>query len=225
MNPGTVFVAQLRRDLTVALRSADEIGNPLVFFFLVVMLFALGVGADRELLEAVAPGVIWVIALLASLLSLDVFFRRDFEDGSLEQLVLLGEPAYMAVLGKMTALWLVSGVPITLLAPLAALTLSIPVDSLGILVLSLALGTPALSLLGGVGAALTVGLRRGGILLSLLVLPFYVPILIFGTAATAARMAGFDSSAQIYWLAAISVLSITVTPFAIAAALRISVEQ
>ena len=152
-------------------------------------------------------------------------FRRDFEDGSLEQLVLLADPQFLPVLAKITVQWCVTGLAMTLLAPAVALMLNMPLSALPMLMVCLLLGTPALSLLGAVGAALTVGLRRGGVLLALLVLPFYLPVLIFGVSAVVDAASGIDTVAQIYWLAAISMLAVTMAPFAIVAAIRISVEQ
>lgn len=224
-SPGTLFAGQFRRELIAALRNVQEALNPLVFLFLAITLFALGVGAEPAALERFAPGIIWVLVLLANLLALEGLFRRDFDDGTLEQLVLLGQPLFLPVLAKTAAQWCLSGLAMTLLAPLAALLLYLPVEVLGITVLSLLVGSPALTLFGAVGAALTVGLRGGGVLLALLILPLYIPILIFGAGAISLAMSGVDVSAQIYLLTAISMLAITVAPFAVQAALRISLEQ
>ncbi|MDZ7670667.1 MAG: heme exporter protein CcmB [Gammaproteobacteria bacterium] len=223
--PGALFAGQFRRELTAALRNVQEALNPLVFLFLAITLFALGVGAEPAALERFAPGIIWVLVLLANLLALEGLFRRDFDDGTLEQMVLLGRPLFVPVLAKTAAQWCLSGLAMTLLAPLAALLLYLPMEVLGITVLSLLVGSPALTLFGAVGAALTVGLRGGGVLLALLILPLYIPILIFGAGAISLAMAGVDVSAQIYLLTAISMLAVTVAPFAVQAALRISLEQ
>ncbi len=223
--PGRLFAAQFRRELVATMRSLQEALNPLVFLFLAITLFALGVGVEPETLGRHAPGIIWVLVLLSNLLALEGLFRRDFDDGTLEQLVLLGEPLFLPVLAKVAAQWCVSGLAMTLLAPLAALLLYLPADALGVTLLTLLTGSPALTLFGAVGAALTVGLRRGGVLLALLILPLYVPTLIFGAGAITLAMAGSDVSAQIYLLTAISMLSVTVAPFAVQAALRISLEQ
>jgi heme exporter protein B len=180
---------------------------------------------DPDTLGRQAPGIVWVLVLLANLLALEAMFRRDYEDGTLEQLVLLGRPLFMPLLAKIAAHWCLSGLAMALLAPLAALLLYMPASAVGVTVLTLLLGSPALTLLGAVGAALTVGLRRGGVLLALLILPLYVPTLIFGAGAISLAMTGADVTAQVYLLAAISVLSMTVAPFAVQAALNISLEQ
>ncbi|MEQ8859357.1 MAG: heme exporter protein CcmB [Pseudomonadales bacterium] len=224
-SPAALFAAQFRRELTAALRSLQEALNPLVFLFLAITLFALGVGVEPQTLGRYAPGIIWVLVLLSNLLALEGLFRRDFDDGTLEQLVLLGQPLFLPVLAKVAAQWCLTGLAMTLLAPLAALLLYLPAEALGVTLLTLLTGSPALSLFGAVGAALTVGLRRGGVLLALLILPLYVPTLIFGAGAITLAMAGVDVSAQIYLLTAISMLSVTVAPFAVQAALRISLEQ
>ena len=223
--PGAAFAAQFRREITAALRSLQEALNPLVFLFLAITLFALGVGAEPETLGRYAPGIIWVLVLLANLLALEGLFRRDFDDGTLEQLVLLGRPLFVPVLAKVAAQWCLTGLAMTVLAPLAALLLYLPAQVLGVTLLTLLVGSPALTLFGAVGAALTVGLRSGGVLLALLILPLYVPTLIFGAGAITLGMSGADVGAQIYLLAAISMLSVTVAPFAVQAALRISLEQ
>ena len=225
MSGAGLFVAQFRREWIASLRSLQEAFNPLVFLFLAVTLFALGVGVQPEVLGGIAPGVIWVLVLLANLLALDGMFRRDFDDGTLEQLVLLGRPLFLPVLAKMAAQWCLTGLAMTVLAPLAALLLYLPDGGVDTAMLTLLAGSPALTLFGAVGAALTVALRRGGVLLALLVLPLYVPTLIFGAGAIDLAMAGSDVSAQIYLLTAISMLAVTVAPFAARAALRIGLEQ
>ena len=225
MSATGVFTGQLRREFKLLLQSREELANPLVFLFLALTLFALGGGGSPDMLSAFAPAIIWVLVLLANLLALEGLFRRDFDDGSLEMLVLLGDPLFLPLLAKITAHWLYSGLAMTLLAPLAALILFLPVEVLPTLLLTLLVGTPALSLIGAVGAELTVSLRRGGVLLALLVLPLYVPILIFGAGAVVEAMAGIENMAQIYWLLVITMVSFTITPFLVAAALKISVEQ
>lgn len=220
-----MFAVQFRRDWLSLMRSRDEAINPLVFLFLAVTLFAIAFGGEPGRLARLAPAIIWVLVLLANLLSLEALFRRDFEDGTLEQLLLLAEPPFAAVLGKVAVQWCVSGAAMTILAPAAALLLNMPIAALPALMLGLLLGTPALSLIGAVGAALTVGLRSGGVLLALLLLPLYLPVLVFGVSAVLDRMAGVGTTAQFYWLAAISVAALTLAPFAATAALRISVEQ
>ena len=221
----SAFVAQFRRDWLSVARARDEVFNPLAFLFLGVMLFALAFGGEAEALATIAPGVVWVLVLLANLMSLEILFRRDFEDGSLEQFVLLARPPFVAVLAKVAVQWCVTGLAMTVFAPVAALMLNMPRPEVPVLMLCLVVGTPALSLLGAVGAALTLGLRKGGVLLALLVLPLYLPVLIFGVGASAASVQGLPVTAQIYWLAGFTMLSCTLAPFAVAAALKISVEQ
>jgi heme exporter protein B len=191
------FFAIIRRDLVLALRRRSEIANPLLFFILVITLFPLGIGAQPNLLTSIAPGIIWVSALLASMLSLDSLFRSDFDDGSLEQILLSPHPASILVLGKIIAHWLVTGLPLLLISPLLAVFLGLPNQSIAVLLLTLLLGTPVLSLIGAIGVALTVGLRRGGMILSLLVLPLYVPVLIFASNAVSMAAGGMPVSAQI----------------------------
>jgi heme exporter protein B len=218
------FVAQLSRDLTIAFRSRADFVNPLMFYVMCIALFPLGVGPGPDRLALIAPGVLWVLALLSALLSLDALFRRDYDDGTLEQMVLNVEPLFVGVLAKVAAHWLVTGLPLALLSPIAALMLFLPGTAIGTLMLTLLIGTPILSLLGAVGAALTVSLKRGGLLLTLIILPLYVPVLILGAGAVTAAVDGLDPSAQIAWLAAILALMATVTPFAAALALRVSLE-
>jgi heme exporter protein B len=221
----SLFGAALRREWLLLVQSSEEVLNPLVFLFLAITLFALATGGGPDTLRAIAPAVIWVLVLLANLLSLEGLFRRDYEDGTLEQLLLKAEPAFLALLAKILVHWTFSGLAMTVLAAAAALILYLPASSLGMLLLSLIVGTPALSLVGAVGAALTVGLKRGGVLLALLVLPLYVPVLIFGAGAVLEHMSGIETRAQIYWLGVISMASLTLAPFAVQAALRVSLEQ
>ncbi len=218
------FYSLLRRDLLLAYRHRAELANPLLFFVIVVSLFPLGVSPESELLRALAPGVIWVAALLAAMLSLDSMFRSDFEDGALEQLVLTPHPLPLLVIAKVLAHWLVTGLPLLLLAPLLGVLLFLPGEAMPALLLTLLLGTPVLSLVGAIGVALTVGLRRGGVLVSLLVLPLYIPVLIFASNAVNSAAGGMPVSGQLYFLAALLVLALTLAPLAIAAALRISLS-
>ncbi len=220
----SAFGLLLRRDLTLAYRRRAELVNPLLFFVLVTSLFPLGIGSDPKLIQAVGPGVIWVAALLAALLSLDSMFRSDFEDGSLEQFMLSAHPVSILVLAKVLAHWLVTGLPLILVAPLLAVLLSLPGDATGVLLITLTLGTPVLSLVGSVGVALTVGLRRGGVILSLLVLPLYVPVLIFAANAVETAAAGIPTTGQVKVLAALLLASLVLAPLATAASLRISLS-
>lgn len=218
------FLAIIRRDLLLAFRRRAEMANPLLFFVLVVTLFPLAVGAQPNLLQAMAPGVIWVSALLATLLSLDGLFRSDFDDGSLEQLILSPHPMSILVLGKVLAHWLVTGLPLILIAPLLALFLGLPDAAMPTLWLTLILATPVLSLIGAIGVALTVGLRRGGMILSLLVLPLYIPVLIFASGAVDRAATGLPVSAQINILLAMLCTALVLTPLPTAAALKMSVN-
>ena len=218
------FLFLLKRDLILAFRQRSELANPLLFFVIVITLFPLGVGADARLLQVMAPGLIWVAALLAAMLSLDSIFRSDFEDGTLEQLILNAHPVTILVLAKVTAHWLTTGLPLILVAPLLAMMLGLDPDALGVLLLTLLLGTPVLSLVGAIGVALTIGLRKGGVILSLLVLPLYVPVLIFASSAVMTTVSGFSASGQINMLAAFLALAISLAPLPVAAALRMSLS-
>lgn len=223
-NLGRAFRTILMRDLTIALRRRGELGNPLVFFVIVVTLFPLGLGPEVNLLARAAPGILWVAALLAALLSLEAMFHPDYQDGSLEQFLLTPHPVAVLVIAKVLAHWLTTGLPLLLLAPLLGVLLHLPETAMGILVLALALGTPILSLIGAIGVALTVGLRRGGVLLSLLVLPLYIPVLIFGAGAVDSAAGGLPVAAHLYLLGGLLALAVSLSPWAIAAALRISLE-
>ena len=220
-----VFTLLLARESRLLFRRPAELANPLVFFAIVIALFPLAVGPESQLLQSISPGLIWVAALLAVLLSLDGLFRSDFEDGSLEQWVVSPHPLALLVLAKVLAHWLVSGLALVLLAPLLGLMLGMPASALPVLLMSLLLGTPILSLLGAVGAALTVGLKRGGLLLALLILPLYIPVLILGSGALQAALQGLPALGYLLWLASLTVLAVTLTPFAIAAGLKISVGE
>ncbi len=218
------FIMLLKRDIRLAFRNRSQIANPLFFFLMVVTLFPLAISPERSVLQTLAPGVIWVAALLSSLLSLDAVFRSDYEDGSLEQILMSRHPAAVLMMAKVLAHWLLTGLLLLLIAPLLAGMLYLPMSAMLTLVLSLLLGTPVFSLVGAVGVALTVGLGRGGVLLSLLVIPLYLPVLIFGASAVDAAAAGLSVSGQLTLLAAMLVLAITLSPWAIASSLRISLN-
>lgn len=214
--------AVLRRDLMLSVRRLGELGNPVVFFAAVVSLFPLALGADVALLRAVGPGVVWVGALLASLLSLEGLFRADFEDGSLEQLLLSPYPTSVLVSAKILAHWLVTGVPLLLITPLLGVLLQLSTLAQVVLFGGLLLGTPILSLLGSVAVALTLGLPRGGLLVSVLLLPLFAPVLVFGAGAVSSALLEMPVLPYFYMLGAELVLAITVVPVATAAALRAS---
>lgn len=214
----------LVRDLTLAGRRLVDVLTTLIFFVIVVSLFPLGVGPALGILEAIAPGVLWVAALLASMLSLGRLFDADYADGTLEQMLLAPQPLSLLVLGKIAAHWLVTGAPLVLISPLLGLQFGLDAQALGVLMLALLLGTPALSLIGAVGAALTLGLRGGGVLISLLILPLYVPVLIFGAGAVEATAAGMSAAAHLSLLGAFMVLALCFGPWVTAAALRISLD-
>jgi heme exporter protein B len=214
----------LRRDLLLALRRKSDVATALLFFVVVASLFPLGIGAEPNLLRAIAPGVIWVCALLSSMLSLKMLFEGDHADGTLEQMLLGAAPLPVLAAAKVLAHWLVSGLPLVLIAPLLALQYDLDGVLYGVLALSLLLGTPVLSLVGAVGAALTLGLRGGGVLLALLVLPLYVPVLIMGAGSVEMVSAGLGGQGQLLLLAAMLVGAAVLAPLAIAAALRISSE-
>ncbi len=213
-----------QRDLILAMRHRSDVLTTVFFFVIVVSLFPLGVGPDAELLRSMAAGVVWVAALLASMLSLTRLFADDYVDGTLEQLLLAPQPLALMVLGKIVAHWLISGLPLVLISPLLGLQFGLTGDALWMLVITLLLGTPVLSLVGAIGAALTLGLRGGGVLVSLLVLPLYIPVLIFGAGAVEASAAGMGADGHLSLLGAILVLALLLAPWASAAALRISVE-
>jgi len=212
------------RDLTLAWKGRVDVLSTLFFFLIVVSLFPLGIGPETNLLRLIAPGVVWVAALLASMLSLGRLFANDYQDGTLEQLLLTPQPLYLVVLGKVLALWLVSGVPLTLLSPVLGIQFGLSRNTLFVLVVSLLLGTPVLALIGSIGAALTLGLRGGGLLISILVLPLYIPVLIFGAGAVDASIMGSGVQGSLSFLGTLLVLSLVFAPWAAAAALRISLE-
>jgi heme exporter protein B len=214
----------IRRDLLLAFRRRSDVLSTLFFFVMVCTLFPLGVGAQPGLLRTIAPGILWVAALLASTLSLGRLFALDHADGTLEQMLLSTEPLTVIVMGKVVAHWLVSGLPLVMAAPLLAAQFDLPAASIGILVLSLLIGTPILSLLGAIGAALTLGARGGGVLVALLVFPLYVPVLIFGAGAAVAQTSGLGGDAQLLLLAGLLAGAVALAPWATAAALRIALE-
>lgn len=218
------FATIIRRDLTLALRHPSDVFSTLFFFVIVVSLFPLGIGPESDTLRLIAPGIVWVAALLASMLALERLFSIDFSDGTLEQLLLTPQPLYILVLGKIIAHWLLTGLPLVLMAPVLGLQYDLSVNALSMLILTLLLGTPVLSLIGAIGAALTLGLRGGGVLISLLVLPLTIPVLIFGAGAVEASVSGLGGTGHIYMLGAIMLVSLFFAPLVAAIALRISTE-
>ena len=219
-----IIHATIARDLRLAMRRRADIVSALFFFIIVVSLFPLGVGPEPALLRQLAPGVLWVAALLATMLSLPRLFADDYRDGTLEQLALAPQPLALIVLGKVLAHWLVSGLPLALLAPVLGLQFDLSNDALWVLTGSLLIGTPALSGIGAIGAALTLGVRGGGVLLSLLVLPLYIPVLIFGAGAVDATVSGLGAQAHLSLLAALTLAGVFFAPWPTAAALRIALE-
>ncbi len=220
----SVMFAVLKREVSVALRQKGEVLTPLVFFVVIASLFPLGIGPESALLLRMAPGVLWVSALLAAMLSLQRLFATDYADGSLEQMALSTTPLGLLVLAKALSHFLLSGLPLVLMAPVLGLQFGLDGRALGILMLSLLLGTPTLSLIGSIGAALTLGVRGAGVLLSLLILPLYIPVLIFGAGAVEADAAGMGAGGHLSLLAALLVLSAFFAPLATTTALRISLE-
>ena len=221
---GQGLTAIIKRDLLLAWKRPGDVLNPLFFFAMVSALFPLATGPSPEQLALNGPGVLWVAALLATLLSLNSLFLSDHEDGSLDQLILSAQPLTLLAFGKTVAHWLVAGLPLVLVSPLVALTFQMPGRTVGVMMLTLTLGTISLSLLGSIGAALTVGLHRGTALLSLLILPLAMPVLIFGARTVALAAADDAVAAGVYFLAAYCMLALTLAPFATAAALKISNE-
>ncbi len=219
-----MFFWIVQRDLLLAIRRRSDVLTTLFFFIIVVSLFPLSVGPEMNMLRIMAPGVVWVAALLASMLSLGRLFSSDYLDGTLEQMLLSPQPLSILVLGKALAHWLVTGVPLVLMAPILGIQYDLPVDALFVLTMSLLLGTPVLSLIGAIGAALTLGLRGGGVLVSLLVLPLYIPVLIFGAGSVEANMTGLDYDAHFSLLGAFLLASIVLAPWATATSLRVSME-
>lgn len=218
------FFALLRRDLLLAFRRRTELLFPVVFLLVVVSLFPLGIGPSPQLLARIAPGVIWIAALLATVISLDSLFRSDFEDGTLEQFVISGHPLTLISLAKIVAHWLVAGLPIVVLSPLLSIWMNLPTEVMGVMTLTLLIGTPFLSLVGSIGVGLTISLKRGGQLLSLLVFPLYVPILIIATGAVMAASDSLPYTQFLGLMLAGLITSVTLAPFATAAALKISLS-
>ena len=219
-----LLVLVVKRDLVLAMRRRADVLTTLIFFVMVVSLFPLGVGPEMAMLREMAPGVLWVAALLSSMLSLGRLFSADYLDGTLEQMMLAPQSLSMLVLGKMVAHWMVSGLPLVLMAPVLGLQFDMSVEALGVLILGLLLGSPVLSMIGAIGAALTLGLRGGGVLLSLLVLPLTIPVLIFGTGAVEAISSGLEITSHLSFLGALLLLALVFTPWVTAQALRISME-
>ncbi|WP_434356265.1 heme exporter protein CcmB [Parasalinivibrio latis] len=215
----------IRRELLIAFRRQADVLNPLWFFIIVITLFPLGIGPEPNLLARIAPGIVWVAALLAALLSLERLFKDDFADGSLEQMMLAPEPLSVLVLAKVIAHWLLTGLPLLILSPLIAVLLSLDFESWKAVALTLLVGTPTLSFLGAIGVALTVGLRKGGVLLSLLILPLYIPVLIFATSAIDAAGLSMAYNGQLAILGAMLAGSATMAPLAVSAALRVSIQS
>ena len=214
----------IRRDLVLAMRRRADVLTTLIFFVMVVSLFPLGVGPELDMLRQIAPGVVWVAALLASMLSLGRMLSADYLDGTLEQMMLVPQSLSMLVLGKILAHWMVSGLPLVLMAPVLGLQFDMSAEALWVLILGLLLGTPILSMIGAVGAALTLGLRGGGVLVSLLVLPLCIPVLIFGAGAVDAVASGMNVATHFSLLGALLLLALVFTPWVTAQALRISME-
>ena len=219
-----VFLAIMKRDLVLALRRKSDVTSTLFFFVVVVSLFPLAIGPEMNTLRLIAPGIVWVAALLASMLALDHMFSVDYADGTLEQMLLTPQPLSLLVIAKIIAHWLITGLPLVLIAPVLGLQYDLSADAIGVLLITLLMGTPALSLIGAIGAALTLGLRGGGVLVSLLVLPLTIPVLIFGAGAVEANVSGLGAEGHLSMLAAILVLTLLLAPVATASALRVSSE-
>jgi heme exporter protein B len=218
------FVTIIHRDLLLVMRRKSEVLTALFFFVVVTSLFPLGIGADAALLRKIAPGVLWVAALLSTLLGLQRMFAADYADGALEQLILTPQSLVLLVSGKVAAHWLVSGLPLVILAPIIGIQFDLDASSLYVLMASLLLGTPVLSLLGSIGAALTLGVRGGSVLMSLLILPLYIPVLIFGAGAVYANSVGLDITGHFSLLGALLILALAFVPWVSAAALKIAIE-
>ena len=212
------------RDLRIAYRRRGEAANPVIFFLIVTVLFTISIGPTPAQLQSAAPGLIWVTALLSTLLGLETLFRSDYEDGSLEQMVISPYPLSLLAFAKVAAHWLITGLPLVILSPVIGMMLHLDYATIKTLIISLLLGTPILSLIGAIGAALTVGLKRGGLLIALLILPLYIPVLIFGANAVQAVIYGLSPLAQLYALGSILALFLVATPIAISGALRASLN-
>jgi heme exporter protein B len=222
---GALIRLVIARDLRLAVRHWDQVIQPLIFFAIITTLFPLAISPALDELRRIAPGIVWVAAMLASLLALESLFRPDVEDGTMEQWVLAGQPLSLLLLAKVTTHWLLTGLPLVLMSPLVGTALGMPSSVWPVLMATLALGTGSLSLLGGVGAALTVGVRRGSVLLALLVLPLEMPVLIFGARAVDLAMQGEAVAGPLNLLAAVLLFFVSLGPFAMAAAMRVSVES
>lgn len=222
---GTLFTSAFAREWVIAFRNRADLANPLLFFFSILMFIPLGVSPDPKVLGAIAPGIIWTVALLATLLSLDRLFVGDYEDGGLEQMLASGQPMFWLVLAKIIVHWLVTGLPLTLLSPLLGVMMSLPSEGYMALVVSLAIGTFVLSLIGAIGAALTVTLRKGGLLLSLIIMPLYVPVLVFGATAVTASIDGVPIAGHIAVIGAMLAISLVLAPAATAGALKINLRH
>lgn len=218
----SLFMMILKRDLTLSMRRKADLAQVVFFFAVVVTLVPLGVGAETNILRSIAPGVVWVAALLAALLSLPRMFASDHDDGTLEQMLVSSEPLSIIVVAKVAAHWLVTGVPMTLFSAAFGVMFDLPIDAALVMMASLLIGTPVLSIIGSIGAALTLGLRTGGILTSLLVLPLYIPVLIFGSGAAQAALVSLEWSNHLMLLAGLTLISLALAPLAVAAALRIA---
>lgn len=219
-----LFFSVYKKDVLLAFRQRSEIINPLLFFLIVISLFPLGIGPEPQLLARMAPGIIWVAALLSTMLGLDKIFRDDHQDGSLEQLLMSPYPTSLIVIAKIAAHWSITGLPLVLLSPMFGLLLNMDSNSMQAAIVTLLIGTPLLSLIGAIGAGLTVGLQKGGVLLSLLVLPLYIPVLIFATSAIETSAMSLDYSAQLAILGAMLAVGLVTAPFAVSSALKVSVS-
>jgi heme exporter protein B len=220
-----VLFKTLFRSLNLSFRQPSDLLNPLFFFVLVIALFPIGVGPSEETLSLIAPGVIWVAALLATLLSMESLFRSDFDDGSLDQMLVSPQPLLILATGKVLAHWLATGLPLVLISPLLGLMLGVNAEGLVGILVSLAIGTPVLSLLGAVGASLTVGLKKGGVLIALLVMPLYIPILILGTSLIQTAQIGGDYDGHILWMLALLALTAGTAPIATAGGIKVSLSR
>ena len=220
----SAIIAIIHRDLLLFMRRKSEVLTALFFFVVVTSLFPLGIGADAALLRKIAPGVIWVAALLSTLLGLHRMFAADYADGALEQIALSPRPLVLLVAGKIMAHWLICGLPLVILAPVIGIQFDLDASSLYVLMGTLLLGTPVLSLLGSIGAALTLGVRGGNVLMSLLILPLYIPVLIFGAGAVYANSVGLDTSGHFSLLGALLILALAFVPWVSAAAVKIAIE-
>lgn len=221
---GRAFSETLKREFVVGFRNRSDLANPIIFFLCIIVFVPLGISPEGRVLATLAPGMIWIVALLATLLSLDRLFQSDYDDGSLEQFIVSGQPMYWLVMAKVIVHWLITGLPLTILAPLLGVMMSLPAEGYLPLIVTLLLGTGSLSLIGSIGAALTVALRRGGLLLSLIIMPLYVPVLIFGTGAVRNAIDEFAYHGQIAVLGAFLVLSLMLAPLAAAGALKVSID-